>query len=77
MVAGTAAQTASQRAAGVLWRLATDSDKAKLEVAKAGAVGPAVALLQAACRDLRFAPAATEVHTLLFLTTTLCTPRLL
>ena len=65
MTAGTAAQKARQKAAGVLWRVATDSDKAKLEVAKAGAVAPAVALLQAAYQDLRVAPAATEVHMLL------------
>ena len=45
----------------MLWRVATDCDKAKLEVAKAGAVAPAVALLQAANRDAAFIPAATEV----------------
>ena len=46
----------------MLWRVATDCDTAKLEVAKAGAVTPAVALLQSACQDLAVAPAATEVH---------------
>lgn len=65
MIAGTAAQKAGQKAAGVLWRLATDSDKAKLEVAKAGAVAPAVAMLKAACQDLTVSPAATEVRMLL------------
>ena len=45
----------------MLWRVATDCDKAKLEVAKAGAVAPAVALLQAANRDAALIPAATEV----------------
>ena len=65
MNAGTGAQKARQKAAGVLWRVATDCDKAKLEVAKAGAVAPAVAMLQAACQDLTVAPAATEVHMLL------------
>ena len=49
----------------MLWRVATDCDKAKLEVAKAGAVAPAVALLKAACQDFTVSPAATEVHMLL------------
>ena len=53
---------AAGEAAGVLWRVATDCDKAKLEVAKAGAVAPAVALLQAVPRDTTCIPAATEVH---------------
>ena len=65
MTAGKGAQKACQKAAGVLWRVATDSDKAKLEVAKAGAVAPAVALLQAAQQDLSVAAAATEVYMLL------------
>ena len=65
MHAGATAQKACQKAAGVLWRVATDSDKAKLEVAKAGAMAPAVVLLKAACRDLTVAPAATEVCMLL------------
>ena len=46
------------QAAAILWRVATDCDKAKLEVAKAGAVAPAVALLKRARQD---APAATQV----------------
>lgn len=66
MTAGTAAQKGGQKAAGVLWRVATDCDKAKLEVAKAGAVAPAVAMLKAACQDLTVSPAATEVRRLLF-----------
>lgn len=63
--AGATTQKACQKAAGVLWRVATDSDKAKLEAAKAGAVAPAVVLLNAACRDLTVAPVATEVCMLL------------
>ena len=61
VIADAAAQRAARKAAGVLWRVATDCDKAKLEVAKAGAVEPAVALLQAASQDRVVAPAATEV----------------
>ena len=53
--------TGAGSAAGILWRVATDCDKAKLEVAKAGAVAPAVALLQAAHREAACIPAATEV----------------
>ena len=58
----TGAQTHSRRAASILWRVATDCDKAKLEVAKAGVVAPAVAMLQRGCRDHSAAPAAIEVH---------------
>lgn len=53
----------AKEAAGVLWRVATDCDKAKLEVAKAGAVGPAVALLQASDRNAASIASATEVMT--------------
>ncbi len=59
--AGQAA--AAKEAAGVLWRVATDCDKAKLEVAKAGAVGPAVAMLQAGDRNASSIASATEVMT--------------
>lgn len=45
----------------MLWRVATDCDKAKLEVAKAGAVGPAVAMLQAGDRNAASIASATEV----------------
>ena len=58
----TAGQTDSQRVASILWRVATDCDKAKLEVAKAGVVAPAVALLQSACRNQTTAAAAIEVR---------------
>lgn len=58
----TAAQTHRRKAASILWRVATDCDKAKLEVAKAGVVAPAVAMLQCGCRDHTAAPAAIEVH---------------
>ncbi len=40
-----------------------DCDKAKLEVAKAGAVSPAVAMLQAGDRNAASAASATEVMT--------------
>ena len=53
--------TAAAEATGVLWRVATDCDKAKMEVAKAGAVAPAVALLQAARKDALYVASATEV----------------
>ena len=56
-----AGQTAAARAAGVLWRVATDCDKAKLEIVKAGAMAPAVASLRAACHSTTALPAATEV----------------
>ena len=46
------------QAASVLWRMANNSDAAKLELAKAGAVAPAVALLHRARAD---AESATQV----------------
>ena len=46
------------QAAAVLWRVATDCDKAKLELTKAGAVAPAVALLHQGSAD---ASSATQV----------------
>ena len=61
LAAGQAA--VAKEAAGVLWRVATDCDKAKLEVAKAGAVGPAVAMLQAGDRNAAGIASATEVMT--------------
>lgn len=61
LAAGQAA--VAKEAAGVLWRVATDCDKAKLEVAKAGAVGPAVAMLQAGDRNAVSIASATEVMT--------------
>ncbi|KAL3161961.1 hypothetical protein ABBQ38_009041 [Trebouxia sp. C0009 RCD-2024] len=61
----SAAQTHRRKAASILWRVATDCDKAKLEVAKAGVVAPAVAMLQCGCRDHTAAPAAIEAAYLL------------
>ncbi|DBA77036.1 TPA: hypothetical protein ACH3X1_009624 [Trebouxia sp. C0004] len=55
----------AKEAAGVLWRVAADCDKAKLEVAKAGAVGPAVAMLQAGDRNAASIASATEAAYLL------------
>lgn len=48
----------SGQAAAVLWRVASDCDKAKLELTKAGMVAPAVALLHRANQD---AASATQV----------------
>lgn len=56
-----AAGAAAGAAASVLWRLASDCDVAKLELTKAGAVAPAVAMLQAAQTDPSYAAPASEV----------------
>ena len=55
------ATAAAGEAAGVLWRVATDCDKAKLEVTKAGVMGPAVVMVQAALKGSEFTASATEV----------------
>ena len=70
LAAGQAA--VAKEAAGVLWRVATDCDKAKLEIAKAGAVGPAVAMLQAGDRNAASIASATEVMTEVALQSTNC-----